>query len=73
MAKFWVYLDKLELCPKNLSLTNSFGEYKSYRENGQLWEICSYIDGNENGEYKTYDENGELIEKCYYDNGIKVE
>ena len=30
---------------KNLSLTNSFGEYKRYYENGQLAEICNYIDG----------------------------
>ena len=44
MAKFRVYLDKLELCPKNLSLTNSFGEYKAYYSNGQLEIICSYID-----------------------------
>ena len=43
-AKFRVYLDKLELCPKNLLKTNSFGEYKEYYSNGQLSYICSYVD-----------------------------
>jgi antitoxin component YwqK of YwqJK toxin-antitoxin module len=28
---------------KNLSLTNSFGEYKSYNKNGELCEIGNYI------------------------------
>ena len=60
MAKFRVYLDKLELCPKNLSSTNSFGEYKSYWSNGQLFEIVSFIDDEENGEYKSYWDNGQL-------------
>ena len=53
MAEFRVYLDKLELCPKNLSSTNSFGEYKSYHMNGQLQAICSYIDGMKNGEIQS--------------------
>jgi antitoxin component YwqK of YwqJK toxin-antitoxin module len=34
---------------KNLSLTNSFGEYKSYYPIGQLYEICNYIDDKKNG------------------------
>ncbi len=29
---------------KNLSLTNSFGEYKSYHDNGQLIQINYYVD-----------------------------
>ena len=45
MAKFWVYLDKLELCPKNLSSTNSFGEYKRYDMNGELAESSVYDNG----------------------------
>ena len=73
MAKFRVYLDKLELCPKNLSLTNSFGEYKSYHDNGQLEAICSYIDNKKNGEHKRYDENGQLISICSYIDDKKVE
>jgi antitoxin component YwqK of YwqJK toxin-antitoxin module len=32
---------------KNLSLTNSFGEYKSYEPNGELWNKCNYINGIE--------------------------
>ena len=28
---------------KNLSSTNSFGEFKSYHYNGQLLNICNYI------------------------------
>jgi antitoxin component YwqK of YwqJK toxin-antitoxin module len=43
---------------KNLSLTNSFGEYKLYWENGQLRKIHNYIDGKKNGEYKSYYDNG---------------
>ncbi len=58
MAKFRVYQDKLELCPKNLLKTNSFGEYKQYHKNGQLEYICLYIDGKINGEYRSYHENG---------------
>ncbi len=73
MAKFRVYLDKLELCPKNLSSTNSFGEYKIYYESGQLYEIISFIDDNINGNWKVYHENGELKEICNYNNGIKIE
>ena len=53
---------------KNLSLTNSFGEYKSYYElskdsinsSEQLYIICNYIDDKLQGEYKTYCINGEL-------------
>ncbi len=69
MAKFRVYLDKLELCPKNLSSTNSFGEYKYYYEDGQLQEIYSYIDGKKNGEYKSYYENGQLALIEFYIDG----
>ena len=25
------------------------GEYKSYYSNGQLYEICNYVDANKNG------------------------
>ncbi len=42
MAKFRVYLDKLELCPKNLSSINSFGEYKEYNYDVKLIERCNY-------------------------------
>jgi antitoxin component YwqK of YwqJK toxin-antitoxin module len=52
-----------------LSLTNSFGEFKSYWENGQLYEIFNYIDDKKNGEYKSYHENGKLDEICYYIDG----
>ena len=53
MAKFRVYLDKLELCPKNLSSTNSFGESKSYYKDGQLSQIVSYIDNKKYGEIQS--------------------
>ena len=66
MAKFRVYLDKLELCPKNLSSTNSFGEYKSYHPNGQLNIICTYIDDKQNGEYKSHWDNGQLWGNAFY-------
>ena len=40
-----------------MSSTNSFGEYKTYYENGNLKTKCSLIDDILNGEYKSYDEN----------------
>jgi antitoxin component YwqK of YwqJK toxin-antitoxin module len=43
---------------KNLSLTNSFGEYKSYNYNGRLNKLCNYIDDKINGEFKEYYYNG---------------
>jgi len=30
---------------KNLSLTNSFGEFKGFYPNGELFYICNYING----------------------------
>ena len=69
MAKFRVYLDKLELCPKNLSSTNSFGEFKSYNRNGQPYVICSYIDDKLHGEYKEYHSNEQLSEICTFIDG----
>ena len=30
---------------ENLCVTNSFGESKSYNQNGQLQEICNYVNG----------------------------
>ena len=69
MAKFWVYRDKLELCPKNLSSINSFGEFKHYYKNGLSREICTYINGKKNGEYKLYYINGQIWKICTYING----
>ena len=45
LAKFRVYLDKLELCPKNLSSTISFGEFKTYHYDRQLEYINYYDNG----------------------------
>jgi hypothetical protein len=45
---------------KNLSLINSFGEYKSYWSNGQLWRICNYINGKKYGINKLYSSQGIL-------------
>ena len=42
------------------------GEYKEYRENGQLYVICSYTDDKVNGEYKSYYEDGQLEEIFSY-------
>ena len=54
---------------KNLSLTNSFGEYKRYFSDGQLNEICNYINDKINGEYKSYHTNGKLKEISNYIDG----
>ena len=34
---------------KNLSSTNSFGEFKSYHSNGQLYNIYNYINDKKEG------------------------
>jgi antitoxin component YwqK of YwqJK toxin-antitoxin module len=57
---------------KNLSLTNSFGEYKGYHNNGKLSLICNYNDDKKNGEYKSYHSNGKLFIICNYIDG-KIE
>jgi antitoxin component YwqK of YwqJK toxin-antitoxin module len=48
-------------------VTNSLGKengiYKTYHENGQLYQEVNYIYGKKNGIYKSYHENGcELFE-----------
>ena len=47
------------------------GEYKRYHINGQLYEICNYINDRKNGEYKEYYDNGQLREICNYIDGKK--
>ena len=42
---------------------------KKYDYNGNLWDICSYVDGKMNGEFKYYHENGQLWRDCSYKNG----
>ena len=62
---------------KNLPLANSFGKkegiYKSYHDNGQLWEEINYINGKMNGIYKSYYSNGELEFEVNYIDDIKIE
>ena len=48
------------------------GIYKSYWNNGQLWEEVNYIDGKMNGIYKRYHYNGQLWEEINYIDGKKV-
>jgi hypothetical protein len=45
---------------KNLSSTNSFGEYKEYILTGQLWVICNYIDDKIESINKEYNSPGQL-------------
>jgi len=51
---------------KNLSLTNSFGIYKIYHHNGNIWQEINYIDDKINGIFRTYNKNGQLIEEKNY-------
>ncbi len=46
------------------------GEYKSWYENGQLWEHCFFNkNGNMEGEYKSWYKNGKLYRHYLYKNG----
>ena len=47
------------------------GIYKSYWNNGQLWEEVNYIDGKMNGIYKRYHYNGQLWEEVNYIDGLR--
>jgi len=44
---------------------------KTYYQNGQLREICNYVNGNFEGEYKIYDKNGQVKEIYNITNGIR--
>ena len=48
---------------------NIHGEYKAYHDNGQLQQICNYVDDKRHGEYKSYHDNGQLLVICNYVNG----
>ena len=45
---------------------------KSYHTNGQLYEICNYVDGKKEGLYKKYSKDGLLIRHKLYDNGVII-
>ncbi len=49
------------------------GEYKSYHENNQLWNICNYINGKREGDYYFYNKKAELTTVCKYLNDIKID
>ena len=51
---------------KNLSLTNSFGIYKSYFETGKLRIEAQYINNKKNGIYKEYYNDGQLYREINY-------
>jgi antitoxin component YwqK of YwqJK toxin-antitoxin module len=52
------------------TLVNSqlHGEYKSWHDNGQLWQECFYKEGKKNGEYKQWHPNGQLFGHWFYKN-----
>ena len=52
-----------------MSLTNSFGEYIKYYNDGKFQNICNYVNGILEGEYKIYYDNGQLHILCNYVNG----
>ena len=45
------------------------GDFKSYHENGQLEEKCTYKDGKLDGLEEWYYPNGQLMTKCTYKDG----
>ena len=47
----------------------SYGEYKSYYSNGQIYIHCFYKDGQRDGEYKRYYSNGQIYIRCFYKDG----
>jgi antitoxin component YwqK of YwqJK toxin-antitoxin module len=48
------------------------GIFKSYHENGQLWNEVNFINGTKNGIYKLYHINGQLEDEVNYIDGKKV-
>ena len=44
------------------------GEFKTYHNNGQLYEHTFYLNGKRHGEYKEYHENGQLSVHTFYQN-----
>ena len=57
-----IYKEYYENSCENMSSTDSFG---------QLFYICSYIDGKFHGEFKSYHKNGQLNDICSYIDGKK--
>jgi antitoxin component YwqK of YwqJK toxin-antitoxin module len=47
------------------------GIYRSYWENGQLWEEVNYINDKKEGINRTYWINGQLLKKVNYINDIQ--
>ena len=45
------------------------GEFKSWHENGQIWQHFFYKDGDVHGEYKNWYVNGRMAEHSFYKNG----
>jgi hypothetical protein len=45
------------------------GEYKSWYNNGQLWENCFYVDYKLHGECKWWDKDGTLRYHAFLVNG----
>lgn len=46
------------------------GEYKSYYRNGELRQICNYVNGMLHGSFKAYHDNGVLYEECSFVDSI---
>ena len=48
------------------------GIFKSYHNNGKLYNICNFINGKEHGEDKFYNKDGSYDESRYYNNGKNI-
>ena len=46
------------------------GEFKEYFEDGQIFEICNYVNGKMHGKYQSYYKNGQPYITCTYVDGI---
>lgn len=53
-----------------LSSPSYTGEYKTFYEDGRLWEVYQYKNGYKDGLYIHYDNNGEIICRANYKNDI---
>ncbi|GAA4422776.1 hypothetical protein GCM10023188_00760 [Pontibacter saemangeumensis] len=51
---------------------NMEGEWKFYRETGQLWQVSNFTKGKKNGFWVRYDRNGQLEYQEAFENDKRM-
>lgn len=51
---------------------NMEGEWKFYRETGQLWQVGNFTRGKKNGSWVRYDRNGQLKYQEAFENDKRM-